>query len=286
MTSTTTAARAQTLAAGQAPNADAVAALIAPRREVRTYMLHGRQTYADTGRPVDENFGTHVVRRIVDDAEAFAAKIEADADAAVAQYPKCRIARQRQARDYETAVDVRARGPRESWYGSYHSAEAAARSVAEWYRAHTYPGVRYLADEIVEASACPACHCPTIRAAGQVRHATGGYPTECIRRPEPDPVEDEPRQDGEFEIGTGGYMVCGYCDQTERWPEAFAACLTLTGDHMLGVEKATGELVVLAEATTLTGQTTVLPHHCEKIPDEVRNTYAAAIAAAAEKHRG
>ncbi|MFI9553170.1 hypothetical protein [Nonomuraea endophytica] len=255
---------------------------IAPRREgVRTYLRYGRETYADTGRPVEENLGTHVVLWIVDDADAWAAKIEADGDAAVARHPRCRIAKQHQARACESAADVRARGPHVSWYGCYHSAGDAARAVTELQRAHPNPGVRYEAHAIVEASACPGCHQPTLRAAGQVRHALGGYPADCPRRPEP--AEQEPRLDGEWEIGEDGYLVCGYCDQTERWPELFAACATLTGFHTLGIARGSGELVVLAEARTLTGQTFHLAHPCEKIPDNFRDQYTAEIAAAARE---
>lgn len=67
-----------------------------------------------------------------------------------------------------------------------------------------------------------------------------------------------------------GSMVCGYCDEAVAWPEAILGHARLTGYHLLGVHRETGELVVLAEATTHSGETTVLPHHCTKIPDEVR----------------
>ncbi|MCW2877560.1 MAG: hypothetical protein JWQ95_1660 [Sphaerisporangium sp.] len=66
---------------------------VLPRRPVKTYIHYGREVYADTGRPVDERLGSHVVLWIVEDAQAWAAQIEADADAAVAKYPRCRIAR-------------------------------------------------------------------------------------------------------------------------------------------------------------------------------------------------
>jgi hypothetical protein len=68
-------------------------------------------------------------------------------------------------------------------------------------------------------------------------------------------------------------MVCGYCDETVRWAHMMLGHGELTGFHMLGVHLPTGELVVLAEATTLTGQTFHLPHHCAKIPDDVRATW-------------
>ncbi|WP_327092554.1 hypothetical protein OIE66_18545 [Nonomuraea sp. NBC_01738] len=53
----------------------------------------------------------------------------------------------------------------------------------------------------------------------------------------------------------------------------------MTGTYTLGVEVATGDLVVLAEAATPAGAVTHLPHHCEKIPDDVRARYAAEAAA-------
>lgn len=59
----------------------------------------------------------------------------------------------------------------------------------------------------------------------------------------------------------------------------FLADLTMTGTYTLGVEVATGDLVVLAEAATPAGAVTHLPHHCEKIPDDVRARYAAEAAA-------
>jgi hypothetical protein len=258
---------------------------IAPRRNMKTYVHYGRETYADTGRPVDECHGTHVVLWIVDDAEAWAAKIEADGDARVAAHPKDRIAKQRRFQAYENAADVRARGAHQSWRGPYYNLQDAQSAAAELYRSHPNPGVRYEVAEITEVSACETCHQPTIYADGQWRHASGGYAAAC--RPRPKPVVEEPRQDGEFEIGTGGsldgYMVCGYCDQTERWAEVFLASATMTGDYMLGVEVATGDLVVLAEATTRAGQVMMLPHHCEKIPDEVREKYADGIAAILEE---
>jgi hypothetical protein len=82
-----------------------------------------------------------------------------------------------------------------------------------------------------------------------------------------------------------GPMVCGYCYTTESaWLAAPGAAahlalgyLSLTGFHALGVGPA-GELVVLAEAHTLTGATVYLPHLCEQIPDGMREQYADDIA--------
>jgi hypothetical protein len=254
------------------------ATLVAPRRPVKTYTDHsGREVYTDTGRPVDERLGSHIVLWIVDDPDAWAGKIEADADEVVARYPKDRIAPVRRAQAYESAARIRAEGPGRSWYGHYYSAQTAQATVTGLRRSHPNPGVRYEVAEIAQAGVCPECHCPTVYADGQWRHHLGRYPAQCIRHPEPEPATEEPRQDGEFEISTRGYMICGYCGQTEGWSYAILRYVELTGFHLLGVERATGELVVLAEATTLSGKRTVLPHHCEKIPDDVRATYAADI---------
>lgn len=255
--------------------------LVIPRRPVKTALHYGREVYADTGWPVEEELGTHVVVRVVFDPEALATAIEADADAAVVRYPKSRIAKQRRAEHYETAEWVRARGTGRSWHGPFQSLRSAQTQVANLYRGAPDPGVRYEAAEIIEASTCPDCHRPRIYADGQWRHHPN-YRTECdVRRREPDPAEEKPLQEGEFGIDTeAGYMVCGYCGQLFLWPEAILGHVTLTGYHMLGVETATGVLVVLAEGTTISGERDVLAHHCQKIPDEVRNTYAAAIAAA------
>ena len=47
----------------------------------------------------------------------------------------------------------------------------------------------------------------------------GRYSTECARpRRDSDPAGEEPGQEGAFEIGTSGYMICWYCGQTTRWP--------------------------------------------------------------------
>lgn len=116
--------------------------LIAPRRSVRTYIdrQRGREVYADTGRPVDERLGSHIVLWIVDDAEAWAAKIEADADAAVARWPKDRIAKARRAQAYENAAQIRAQGRRRDWRSHYYGLEVARAAVAELYR--STPGDR------------------------------------------------------------------------------------------------------------------------------------------------
>jgi hypothetical protein len=80
-----------------------------------------------------------------------------------------------------------------------------------------------------------------------------------------------------------GPMICGYCGETEFFGPGGAhltiGYLTLTGFHMLGVHRETGELVVLAEATWPDGRVDYLSHLCEAIPAEVRAEYAADIAA-------
>lgn len=244
--------------------------LIAPRRPVSTYIHGGRETYRDTGRPVDERLGTHVVLWIVDDPELWAKAIEAEVDAEDGRWPR-----------KDRAAQVRADGPGRSWYAVHHSAQSAQANVESLRRSHPNPGVRYEVAEITAAGACPDCHQPTIQADGQWRHHFLRYPVECLRHPEPGPEQDDERQDGEWEISTRGYMICGYCNETVSWPQAILGYWELTGFHLLGVERATGTLVVLAEATSLVrGQTVHLPHHCQKIPDDVRATYAADIAAA------
>jgi hypothetical protein len=263
--------------------------LAAPRRSAKTYTdRRGREVYADTGRPVDEQFGTHVVLWIVDDPELWAKAIEAEGDAEPGKWPKSQrhIGEQRRLERHESAAQVRANGPRRNVNAVYFGAATAAAVVADLYRAHPNPGVRYEVAEITDVAACPDCHQPTIHADGQWWHHTGRFPVECSPRPEPEPEPKRARQAGEWEIGTRGYMICGYCDHKATWPQPITANWELTGYYTLGIERATGTLVVLAEATTPAGQTVHLPHHCQKIPDEVRVTYAADIAAARASHEG
>jgi hypothetical protein len=257
-----------------------VSTLTAPRRSAPTYTHDGWETYRDTGRAVDEQFGSHVVLWIVDDPELWAKAIEAEGDAELDLWPKKdrHIAESRRAQRYESAAQVRAEGPRRDVRGTYYDAETAAASVAELYRSHPNPGVRYEVAEIAGVSACPTCHQPTIKADGQWRHHLGRFPAECLQRPEPEP-ETEERQDGEWEIGTRGYMICGYCNKKEHWAQILLGHGELTGFHMLGVDRTTGNLVVLAEATSLSGEIFHLPHHCKEIPEDVRATYAPDVAA-------
>ena len=93
-----------------------------------------------------------------------------------------------------------------------------------------------------------------------------------------------------------GPMVCGYCGEKEWWddpervpaearqdfgriaPRLALGYLGLTGEWSLAVAPD-GALVVVAFATTLTGDEVPLPHHCTKIPDSEREKYAADVAA-------
>ncbi|MBO0877305.1 MAG: hypothetical protein J2P19_28335 [Pseudonocardia sp.] len=251
--------------------------LAAPRRPVRTYERDGREVYADTGRPVNERLGSHVVLWIVDDPEAWAAAIEADADAEVARWSKSKrnreLAELRRSQHYESAAQIRAEGDHRKIYGHYHDLASAESSANSLRRSHPNPGVRYATAEIDELGACPDCHQPRIFVDGQWWHHSLRYPVECTARPEP--VEDEPEHvEGEWVISVGtGSMICGYCNHDVCWSIAALGYARLTGYHMLGIEKATGALVVLAEATTLSRQITVLPHHCDKIPGHLQATY-------------
>lgn len=250
-------------------------ATTAARRPARTYRRDGREYYADTGRPVDENLGTHILLWIVDDAEAWARAIEADGDAEPARWSKNQryIGEYRRTQQYESAAQIRTQGPRRSWYSHYPDADRAEAAATDLRRSHPNPGVRYEVAPITAMGACPACHQPIVEADGQRRHHAGRYPADCAAVPEPEPE----RGDGEFEIDTGtGLMTCGYCNLTQSWPEASLGYVRLTGFHLLGVERATNTLVVLAEATTPAGQTIGLPHDCVCIPEDVHRRYAPA----------
>jgi hypothetical protein len=55
--------------------------------------------------------------------------------------------------------------------------------------------------------------------------------------------------------------------------------------HSLGVHRETGELVVLAEVTSVAarpGETGHLAHHCTQIPDSIQAEYAADVRAVME----
>jgi hypothetical protein len=248
--------------------------IVAPRRPVQIYRRDGREVYADTGRPVDERLGSHVVLRIIDDPERWATAIEAEADTELAKWPKRERPTFAYRRDqaYESATRVRTEGRIRTIYTHYHGAEPAEAHVAS---RRPEPGVRYQVALITETAACPDCKQPRIFVDGQWWHHSLRYPVECARRPDLEPHPAEQRTDGEWEIDTGtGSMTCGYCNETASWAHAALGYAQLTGYHMLGIHRPTGDLVVLAEATTLTGEITVLPHHCDKIPDHLHATYA------------
>ncbi|MEN3308950.1 MAG: hypothetical protein V7603_5152 [Micromonosporaceae bacterium] len=247
--------------------------LIAERRPVRIFERDGREVYADTGRPVDERLGSHVTLWIVEDPEAWAAAIEAEGDAELAKWPKRQrdLAEYRRGQAYQSAAQVRSDGAHRAIYTHHHIPAAAAATVADLCRSHPNPGVRYEVAAITGAGACPDCAQPRIFTDGQWRHHSGGYPTACTPRRAPEPE----RAAGEFEVDTGtGAMTCGYCDVIEHWAEAALGYVRLTGFRLLGVEKATNDLVVLAEATTLSGQTIGLPHHCLNIPEDLHHQHA------------
>lgn len=270
--------------------------MTAPRRGTRTYQRDSREVYADTGRPVDERLGSHAVLWIVDDPQAWAAAIEADADAEPGRWPRSRrhIGEARKQQGHESAAQVRAEGPRRDVHAVYHNPEQARASVADLRRSHPNPGVRYEVAEITGAGACDTCQTPTIYVDGRWRHHTGRYPADCPKLAEVEVAAgpEQERVDGEFEITVpSGPLVCGYCDETETWARHEAAAqllvgyLALTGYHSLGVGPD-GELVVLAEAEWLGGRIDHLPHLCEKIPDEVRAKYADDIAAVVARRAG
>jgi len=172
--------------------------LTAPRRPGRTYIssTYGREVYADTGRPVDEKIGTHVVLWIVDDADAWAASVEAEGDHQVGLWPKSRryIGEHRRQQAYESAKQIRERGPYRSVRSTYYRQADAVASVQDLRRAHPNPGVRYEVAVVEQADACPTGHCrqPRFFADGTWWHDLGGYPTECGPAPEPDEPEEEP----------------------------------------------------------------------------------------------
>lgn len=257
---------------------------VAPRRPGRTYRcstFHGREVYADTGRPVDENLGSHIVLSIVDDPEILALALEAEGDAEPGKWPKKQrhIGEYRKTERYESAVRTRGEGPRRSWYGHYRDAATAHSSAASLQRS-AYAGIRYEVAEITDWGACPDCHQPTVYADGQWRHHTGRYPAECA--PKPEPAEEEPQRPADveewWEIGSR-YMICGYCGERVHWHHTVIGYAELTGYHLLAIHKETGDLVVIAEAAGLAGNTVMLPHECKSIPARVYSEYAADIRA-------
>lgn len=271
-------------------------ALRLPRRDTRTYItMDGRERYADTGRDVDEPYPTHIVIWDVYDPEAWARAVEAEGDAEAAAWRKSSrkyMAEPRRARAYQSAAQIRAEGRRRTWSvsGDY-GRERAEAHAAGLRQGQPNPGVRYEAVEVTAIEHCPTCNWPRLFADGVWRHDGGRYPAECVL-PEPEPDPEPERADGEFEVVTRSHMVCGFCDQTERWeamspvPQQLAlGYLELTGVWAPGVGPE-GELVVMAEATRLNGAVVWLPHLCEKIPADLYVEYADDIAASLARRAG
>jgi hypothetical protein len=250
--------------------------LIAPRRPAVTRMFRGHEIYDDTGLRVDMPLGTHVVLRIVEDPNVLAAAWESDGDAELDRWPARQraIAEHRRAENHRAAAKIRATGPSRTWHVAYSADQARIRLAG--LRAHADPGVRYEVTEITDASTCPECQRPLIHADAQWRHHNGNL--QCPPRSAPPGSASRRRAhvSGTWAIDIGrGTMICGYCNEQQAWADAVIGRVQLTGYHLLGIEEATGTLVVLAEATIPSQhhQRTFLPHHCLKIPDDVRARY-------------
>lgn len=172
---------------------------------------------------------------------------------------------------------------RRSVRSTEHSQTRADDHVAGLLRDCPNPGVRYEAAPVTATAACVTCFCPMICADGQWWHHTGGYPAECPGRR----ARSLPLEPGDWEISDID-MTCGYCGQCVSWPETVRSWARLTGVHSLGVDRQTGELVVLAEVTGVAahpGEIGYLAHHCTEIPDSIQAEHAADVRAVMEKHR-
>ncbi len=154
---------------------------VARRRLARTYVLDGREVYADTGRAVDERLGSHVVLWIVDDAEAWAQSVEAEGDAELGRWSRAQraTAEARRAQAYDSAAQIRSAGRRRDVRGHHHRKDRAAAEVAGLRASHPNPGVRYEVAEITAVSACADCHQPIIKVDGRWCHHLLRYPVEC-----------------------------------------------------------------------------------------------------------
>jgi hypothetical protein len=117
----------------------------ARRLGTRTYLLDGRERYSDTGRPVDEQLGTHVLLWVVDDPQAWAAVVEAASDAEPTRWSAAsrHLGQARREQAYESARQIRENGARRSVHAVFH--DQARADAADLLRAHPNPGVRYLA---------------------------------------------------------------------------------------------------------------------------------------------
>jgi hypothetical protein len=132
--------------------------------------MDGRTCYRDTGRPVDEDHGTHVVIGDIYDVEAYAVSLEAEADAGSFSAAGLR----------STAGLVRAWGPHTQWItGTWHDAATAEAYAADCQKNHPHPGVRYSVAPIDHVSHCVHCFEPVIAASGELRHDLPTWPYEC-----------------------------------------------------------------------------------------------------------
>ncbi len=171
--------------------------LLTPHRLTRTHMRDSREVYTDTGRPVDEQLGSHVVLWIVEDPEAWANAIEAEGDQVLAAWVKSgrkwrAHGEVQRSQRYKSAARVRADGPQRLFHSNFHNYADANASAAELRRSHPNPGVRYEVAEITGAASCPDCRTPMIEADGQWRHHLAGFPVDCHwGRPE-QPVDGSP----------------------------------------------------------------------------------------------
>ena len=255
---------------------------VCPEPRPATYLSNGREVFRATGRPADEDLGSCVVVQVVADAGVWADAIEAEVAAELARLPKNRrFPTWMQQQRLDGAARTRAAGPGRA-VDTVHRTEAAARSRAVGLQRNwPVPAVRYETALVTATAACITCFCPMICADGQWWHHTGRYPVECPGRR----VRDLPLEPGDWEI-TSRTMTCGYCGRTVSWEETDRSWAQLTGFHSLGVHRETGELIVLAEVTGIAahpGEVGHLPHHCDQIPDSVREQYAADIRAVTER---
>jgi len=250
-----------------------------------THADNGRTVFRATGRPVDEDLGSHVVLRIVDDPEAWAGAIENEIRSEIAGAPKNRrFATYMQQQRLDDAARLRASAPGRSVDSVHRDENGACRRAAGLRECCQRPGVRYETAAVTATAACTTCCYPMICADGRWWHHTGGYPDACPGVRE----RDLPLEPGEWEISDIG-MTCGYCGQHVMWPETQRSWARLTGIHSLGIHLETGELVVLAEATGVAarpGEAGYLAHHCAEIPDTLRTKYADDIRAVMENPDG
>ena len=235
-----------------------------------TCMLGGHEVFRATGRRVDEDPGGWVVLWIVEDAEAWAASIEAEVWREISRASReCLFPTASQQQLLDGAARIREQGPSRTIRSVELDQQRAVAHVASLAAAGPDPGVRHEAAPVTATAACITCYCPTIEADGWWWHDTGGYPAECPGRRCGRSLPLEP---GDWEIDSIS-MTCGYCGLYVTWPETLRSWARLTGVRALGIHRDTGELVVLAEAAGVAaqpGQLGYLAHHCAEIPAWIR----------------